>query len=175
MSIHHLDTFRFWFGDPERIYCSTRPDPRTKFPHEDGICLYILEWESGTRASSWDDVYAGPAREGAAPDLSIHWRVEGTQGMAKGTIGWPSYPERQPSTLDYTTTHDGVWHQPRWDEVWFPDAFAGPMAQLLVALERGAEPEISGRDNLGTMALVDAAYRSAREHRAVAPAEIIAA
>jgi predicted dehydrogenase len=22
MSIHHLDTFRFWFGDPEQIYCS---------------------------------------------------------------------------------------------------------------------------------------------------------
>jgi len=40
MSIHHLDTFRYWFGDPEGIYCSTRTDPRTKFPHSDGICLY---------------------------------------------------------------------------------------------------------------------------------------
>jgi predicted dehydrogenase len=172
MSIHHLDTFRFWFGDPDRIYCSTRPDPRTKFPHEDGICLYILEWDSGTRASSWDDVYAGPAREGAAADLSIRWRVEGTAGLSKGTIGWPSYPERQPSTLDYTTIGDGVWHRPRWDEVWFPDAFAGPMAQLLVALERGEEPEISGRDNLGTMALIEAGYRSAGERRAVEVAEI---
>src|SRR5258705_7873835 len=38
MSIHHLDTFRHWFGDPERIYCSVRPDPRTKFAHADGIC-----------------------------------------------------------------------------------------------------------------------------------------
>jgi predicted dehydrogenase len=172
MSIHHLDTFRFWFGDPDRIYCSTRPDPRTKFPHEDGICLYILEWDSGTRASSWDDVYAGPAREGAAPDLSIRWRVEGTDGMARGTIGWPSYPEREPSTLDYTTTILGTWVQPRWQEVWFPDAFAGPMASLLVALEQGTEPEISGRDNLGTMALVDAAYRSAKERRAVELAEV---
>jgi predicted dehydrogenase len=172
MSIHHLDTFRFWFGDPDRIFCSTRPDPRTKFPHTDGICLYILEWDSGLRASSWDDVYAGPAREGGAPDISIRWRVEGTDGMARGTIGWPSYPERQPSTLDYTTTTLGTWAQPRWDDVWFPDAFAGPMAQLLVALEQGTEPEISGRDNLKTMALVDAAYLSAREHRAVSPGEI---
>jgi predicted dehydrogenase len=172
MSIHHLDTFRFWFGDPDRIYCSTRPDPRTKFPHIDGICLYILEWDQGTRASSWDDVYAGPAREGAAPDLSIRWRVEGTDGMARGTIGWPRYPEREPSTLDYTTTALGAWVQPRWEEVWFPDAFAGPMASLLVALEQGTEPEISGRDNLGTMALVDAAYLSAKEKRAVSPAEV---
>ena len=63
--------------------------------------------------------------------------------------------------------------QPRWPEVWFPDAFAGPMAQLLCALETETEPEISGRDNLETMALVDACYQSAREHRAVAPSEIL--
>src|SRR5262249_23498932 len=33
MSIHHLDTFRYWFGTPDRVLASTRPDPRTKFPH----------------------------------------------------------------------------------------------------------------------------------------------
>jgi predicted dehydrogenase len=175
MSIHHLDTFRFWFGDPDRIYCSFRPDPRTKFSHEDGICLYILEWDNALRASSWDDVYAGPAREGAAADIAIRWRVEGTEGMARGTIGWPSYPQREPSTLDYTTTSLGKWVQPRWDKVWFPDAFAGTMAQLLVALERGTEPEISGREHLRTMALVDAGYLSAKEHRAVTMAEIAGA
>jgi len=45
MSIHHLDSFRFLFGDPVRVFASIRPDPRTakKFKHRDGICLYILE------------------------------------------------------------------------------------------------------------------------------------
>ena len=38
MSIHHLDCFRYWFGDPVHIYCSVRPDPRTDFEHRDGIC-----------------------------------------------------------------------------------------------------------------------------------------
>ena len=47
------------------------------------------------------------------------------------------------------------------------------MAQLLCALEDGTTPEISGDDNLHTMALVDACYLSAREHRAVAIAEIL--
>src|SRR5262249_27686807 len=42
MSIHHLDTFRFWLGTPDRVLASTRPDPRTKFVHTDGINLYIL-------------------------------------------------------------------------------------------------------------------------------------
>ena len=94
--------------------------------------------------------------------------------MARGTIGWPSYPDLTPSTLDYTTIHDqDKWHSPRWDEVWFPDAFVGTMAQLLVALETESEPEISGRDNLLTMALVEACYRSSLEKRVVEIQEIL--
>ena len=175
MSIHHLDTFRFLFGDPRRVYASVRPDPRTaqKFEHRDGICLYILEYDSGLRAAAWDDVWTGPALEGAEADIGIRWRVEGTEGLARGAIGWPDYPHRTPSTLDFTTARrPGYWFQPRWQEVWFPDAFAGPMAQLLCALEDGSQPQISGRDNLQTMALVDACYRSAEEHRAVELEEI---
>jgi predicted dehydrogenase len=166
MSIHHLDTFRYWFGTPDRVLASTRPDPRTRFPHQDGINLYILEYDNGCRATSWDDVWTGPAREGAEPDIYIRWRVEGTDGLARGTIGWPSYPAHTPSTLDFTTKRQpGYWFQPRWQDVWFPDAFVGTMAQLLCALEDGTEPEISGRDNLETLALCEAVYASACEHR----------
>jgi predicted dehydrogenase len=175
MSIHHLDTFRFWLGDPVRVYASVRPDPRTakKFKHDDGIALYVLEFAGGARASSWDDVWAGPAVEGAAADIGIRWRVEGLDGMARGTIGWPKYPAREPSTLDFTTTaRPGYWFSPRWNEVWFPDAFSGPMAELLCSLETGEPANLDGEDNLKTMALVAACYISAREHRAVEIAEI---
>ncbi len=170
MSVHHLDAFRFLFGDPARVFASVRPDPRTaaKFAHEDGICLYVLEYADGLRAAAWDDVWAGPSREGAAADIGIRWRVEGTEGMARGTIGWPDYPKRTPSTLEWTTTKaNGQWFRPKWSEAWFPDAFAGPMAQLLCAIEDRTEPEISGRDNLRTMALVDACYTSALDHKVV--------
>jgi predicted dehydrogenase len=174
MSIHHLDTFRYWFGTPDRVLASTRPDPRTTFPHRDGINLYILEYASACRAAAWDDVWTGPAREGAEADISIRWRVEGTEGLARGTIGWPSYPARTPSTLDFTTKRQpGYWFQPRWPEVWFPDAFAGTMAQLLCALEDGTEPEISGRDNLETVALCAAVFAAAQEHRVTTVAEFL--
>lgn len=175
MSIHHLDTFRYYlFGDPDRIYASFRKDPRTTFEHEDGICLYILEYDDGFRASGWDDVWTGPVREGSEGDIHLDWRVDGTDGIAKGTIGWPSYPCPTPSTIDFTSKQfPGYWFQPRWEQVWFPDAFQGTMAQLLIALEDGTEPAVSGSDNLKTMALIDAGYQSAREHRAVAPQEII--
>jgi len=173
MSIHHLDTFRYWFGTPDRVMASTRPDPRTKFPHKDGINLYLLEWDSGVRASSWDDVWTGPAREGAEADIGIRWRVEGIDGMARGTIGWPSYPTRTPSTLDFTSKKHHGWQSPRWDDVWFPDAFVGTMAQLLCAIEDDAEPEISGRDNLETIALCEAVYAAGQEHRVTTVREFL--
>jgi hypothetical protein len=179
MSIHHFDTFRGWFGSPRRVFASVRSDPRTaaKFAHDDGICLSVLEYDSGLRCSSLEDVWAGPAREGAESDCFVRFRVEGTRGMALGTVGWPRYPERAPSTLDWTTSlveHGaGIWHRPRWEEAWFPDAFIGPMAELLRDLEGSAPAIATGAENLGTMALVDAAYVSAREHRAVEIAEIV--
>jgi predicted dehydrogenase len=168
MSIHHLDLFRYWLGDPARVLASTRSDPRTGFAHDDGINLYVLEYATGARASAWDDVWAGPAREGAAADIAVRWRFEGTDGLATGTIGWPAWPRRVPSTIDYSTIADRQeWHRPRWPQAWFPDAFAGTMGGLLVALERGDEPDISGRDNLKTIALCEAVLAAAREHRVV--------
>jgi predicted dehydrogenase len=166
MSIHHLDTFRYWLGDPERVMASTRPDPRTRFKHDDGINLYILEYADGARASGCDDVWAGPAREGAGAEFAVRWRVEGTEGLAIGTIGWPGWPRRVASTIDYSTIADqGTWHRPRWTEAWFPDAFAGTMGGLLRALETGLEPDIAGTDNLRTIALCEAVLAAAREHR----------
>lgn len=176
MSIHHLDSFRFLFGEPQSIYVSARKDPRTRFAHEDGICLYILEYASGLRASGWDDVWAGPRTERDDLRPYIKWRVEGTDGLAEGTLGWPHYPNRSPSTLTYTTlAQPGVWITPRWPEVWFPDAFQGPMADLMNAIATGTEPPTSGRDNLGTMALIEAGYRSMPERRPVDIAEITSA
>lgn len=168
MSIHHLDCFRYWFGDPVRIMASTRPDPRTAFSHHDGINLYILEFDNDCRASGWDDVWTGPAREGSQSDIHIRWRVEGTTGLARGTIGWPSYPSPTPSTLDFTTTQRGdYWFQPRWSKVWFPDAFRGTMGELLMAIKLNRPPAISGRDNLRTIALTEGVYRAAKEHRVI--------
>jgi predicted dehydrogenase len=173
MSIHHIDVFRYLFGDPERVVASVRTDPRTKFRHTDGIAMYVFEYSSGLRALSLDDVWAWPG-EGTERDIYIRWRVEGTEGMARGTIGWPFYPVPTPSTIDFTTRRSpGCWYLPRWSTVWFPDAFAGTMAQLLRAVEENGTPEIDASDNLRTMAAVDACYRSSAEGRAVTLNEVM--
>ncbi len=173
LSIHHLDCFRYWFGDPERIFCSVRPDPRTAFPHSDGIATYILDYENGLRCVGIDDTWTGPAKEGCPADVHLTWRIEGLNGLAIGDIGWVKTPFTSPSSFRYAIKGDTGFHTPPLTESWFPDAFAGTMAELLVSLESDTRPVISGRDNLTTMALVDAAYRSAETHRAVALDEVL--
>lgn len=168
MSIHHLDTFRFWFGEPEGIYCSVAPDPRTSFEHVDGICAYILDYRNGMRCLALDDPWAGPVKEGCPSENYIRWRIEGTDGLAIGDIGWCKDPYTSPSSIRWAVRGSTEFRCPNPTGSWFPDAFAGTMGQLLAAIENGSEPTISGRDNLKTMALVDAAYVSAKTRQRIA-------
>ena len=168
MSIHHLDVLRFLFGEPTEIYTAARKDPRTEFNHRDGIVASTLRFESGVMAVSLEDVWASPTGDGFDSDIYIKWRVEGTEGLAQGTIGWPDYPDGSPSTLRYCApSTDGKWVQPTWDSMWFPHAFKGVMEQLQYATSTGSEPALTGADNLRTMALIEAGYRSIEAGRAV--------
>lgn len=167
MSVHHLDVLRFLFGDPSQVTTVTRTDPRTEFAHRDGIVSTMLRFPSGLMALSLEDVWSGPRAEGYADDQHITWRVEGTEGVAKGTIGWPT---GAPSTLSYASRREtgGQWVTPEWETMWFPHAFIGVMEQLQWALRSGEPPTLSVEDNVRTMALVEAAYQSIDEARTVA-------
>jgi len=172
MSVHHLDALRFLFGEPEEVTAVTRPDPRTAFAHRDGLVATTLRFPSGLLALSLEDVWAGPRGADFQDDPHIRWRVEGTEGVARGTIGWPT---GEPSTLAYASrlTTNGQWVQPAWDTMWFPHAFIGVMEQLQYALASGTEPALHVADNVRTMALVEAAYRSIDQRRTVRLDEIL--
>jgi predicted dehydrogenase len=171
MSVHHLDVLRFLFGDAEEITTVTRQDPRTTFKHTDGITISTLRFPSGVLAVSLEDVWSGPRQEGYRDDQHINWRVEGTQGVARGTIGWPTGAA---STLTYASskTTGGEWVTPKWETMWFPHAFIGVMEQLQHAVKTGTAPALSVADNVKTMALVEAGYRSIDQRRAVRLSEI---
>ncbi len=174
MGIHHTDIFRYLFGDPQSVTAVCRTDPRTRFAHVDGITQHTYQYAGGLMATALDDVWAWP-EEPCEKDTYIRWRVEGTEGMAKGTVGWPQYPVHAPSTLTLTCkSYPHQWLTPTWDTVWFPDAFGGTMTSLLCALESGQTPEISAQDNLGTIGCVEACYRSIQEKRTVTLAEVLA-
>lgn len=171
MSVHHLDVLRFLFGQPVEIATQTRKDPRTTFEHTDGITVSTLRFASGVLAVSLEDVWSGPRAEGYENDQHITFRVEGTLGVAKGTIGWPTGAA---STLTYASqkTTKGKWVTPTWETMWFPHAFVGVMEQLQYAVKTGTPPALSVADNVQTVALIEAGYRSMTEGRTVKLSEI---
>lgn len=65
------------------------------------------------------------------------------------------------------------WISPTLEGKWFPDAFLGPMASLMASLQTGKPPITDGEDNLRTLRLVFAAYKSMEERRAVSLGEIV--
>jgi len=160
---HHLDQFRFLFGEPDWVNALTGSYPGQKWEGE-SIAHYWLQYGDGFFASGLDDGSTW------SRDYGIRFRFTGTDGVLKGTIGWP---DSTWSTLQFTSREkDGAWHEPVFETKWFPDAFIGTMGELFRAIETDGTPSIDGADNLKTLQLVFACYRAARERRAVRPSEI---
>jgi predicted dehydrogenase len=163
MSIHHLDQFRYLFGEPAEITAHLATYPGQPWVG-DSIALYVLRYDSGLLVTAFDDGFPWTR------DWSEDYRIEGMDGIARGEIGWPSGGF---STLEFTSREaPDSWIRPAFTRKWFPDAFLATMAELFLAIEEGREPSISGRDNLRTLRLVEAGYRSAAERRTIAIDEI---
>jgi predicted dehydrogenase len=163
MSIHHLDQFRYLFGDPLEITAFLATYPGQPWVG-DSIALYALRYESGLLATAFDDGFPW------LRDWSEDYRVEGLGAIARGTIGWT---DGGFSTLEFTTRErPDSWTRPAFTRKWFPDAFVATMGELFRAIESGGQASISGRDNLGTLRLIEAGYTSAAERRAVRLDEI---
>lgn len=163
MSIHHLDQFRYLFGDPIEVTAVTSTYPGQPWKG-DSIAFYSLRFAGGLIAVGLDDGFPWTR------DWSVTYRVEGIDAIARGSIGWPTGGY---STLEYTTSaNPDAWLKPAFTTKWFPDAFGGTMGALFDYVTTGIQPETSGRNNLGTMRMVEACYRSAAERRTVTLEEI---
>lgn len=166
-SIHYIDSLRYLLGQPNFVFTSGSRAPGETTTAETKT-LTVWEYNSGLQVlidvchSTWtDDAYA-------------IFRLEGSEGVIKGTIGLMyNYPTGRPDTLEFMSKKNpGYWFSARLDTMWIPDAFVGPMASLMRAVEEDSEPESSGRDNLQTLQVVFAEYKSMAEKRAVRPEEI---
>jgi predicted dehydrogenase len=166
-SIHYHDALRFLFGEPARVTAVHGRFPGQPETGETRTAT-VLAYENGlltlvdVNHHNWsDDAYA-------------RFRFLGSDGIIAGTIGLLyDYPHGRVDSLSYQANAEPrQWHEATLRTRWIPDAFAGPMASLMEAIETGGEPETSGEDNLGTLRVVHAAYRSAAEGRSIRPEEV---
>ena len=163
-AIHFLDIVRFILGEPEWLFADGfhAGDERIK---GETSAIITLAWPGGARglllnhAGIWDD------------DTHATYRFEGTEGVAKGDLGvFYNFPYGREDSLTYRSQRYGDdWITPELQGKWIPDALVGPMAELFAAIQEDREPMNSGADNLRTLYLVEAAYESIAERRAVRP------
>jgi len=164
MSVHHIDQMRLLFGDPAGVWAYGRKTPGQE-QFGETIAQYALMYDDGFVASGLDDGVNW------STDFGITYRIQGTESVMLGEIGWPRLTR---STLRVQRKGEETWTEPKFSRMWFPDAFSATMGELMCAVEEGREPSNSGRDNLGTMRAVMAAYRSIDEKRVVRLEEISA-
>ncbi len=157
MSIHHFDLLRLILNrEPDRIYCEAWNPEWTAFT---GPSAAVASIKFGgvvvSYRGSW--ISAGPITPWAGD-----WRLE----FEHGEVFWTNRED--------DATHDKVVIRPRsgkarsatlrsvqWTGGW------GTLSEFVDAVLSGREPETSGRNNLGTIALMEAAVSSATLHEPV--------
>jgi predicted dehydrogenase len=168
-SIHYLDTIRAILGDPTSVFGTQwrRPGQR---PVGETRTVSVLLYPGNVRGV----VLAN--HENIAGDNEARFRIDGSEGAIRGTIGLLyDYPKGRVDTVELWSSRlptDG-WVPYPVTHRWIPDAFLGPVGSLMRAIATGGEPETSAADNLQTLRVVEALYRSGEsgEVQRVAPRE----
>jgi predicted dehydrogenase len=168
-SIHYLDSLRYLFGDPTLVTSRHTKNPAQKAKGESKT-ITTWEYENGLQ------ILTAICHFDWSPGLYSIFRVLGTDGLIEGTIGTNyDYPDGRNDTLKFTSReHEERNFSSILPGKWIPDAFYGPMASLMDAIQTAGEPLTSAEDNLATLRVVEAAYRSMSETRSVRPSEITA-
>lgn len=167
-SIHYLDAVRSILGDPLRVFASASRTPGQVAAGETRT-ISTLVFDGDTRAVLHVN------HENRSQDPRAEFRIDGPDGAIRGTLGLLyDYPYGRPDTLEVSSRvvpTDG-WLPYPVTQRWIPDAFAGPMAGLLSWIATGEASPTAARDNLGTLALVHALYRSADTGDAQVPEQL---
>lgn len=164
-SVHYLDTMRYLLGDPEVVRSTMARSPN-QLPAGESRTVHLLEYDDNLRVSI--DVNHNNRADGYAK-----FRFEGTDGTVRGTIGlFDNYPEPGPDEFEYKPTPDTDWESHHVDRAWFPDAFIGTMGSLLESIETGDPAPTHPRDNIETLKLVNATYKSANDRTAIDPSTV---
>lgn len=157
-SIHYLDALRWIAGEPRRVYCVGGRTGGQKVLGETRT-LSTLVFDQGVFA----EVYVNHTNR--AGDTRALFRFDGSAGTIKGTLGMvydESKGKRDTLLVWSEVAGTKGWMPYPVSRSWLPDAFAGPVVSLLNAVDSGGEPETSIDDNIGTVRLIEALYRSMR-------------
>jgi predicted dehydrogenase len=161
-SIHHIDLIRSFLGNPISVYAKTVKHPAMKELASVRSNI-IMDYGDTIRAN----ILTNHCHLFGHDKQQSYIKFEGTKGAIKITLGLlMDYPNGMPDKFEYILLEDGK--KPEWKTMdieggWFPHAFIGSMAQVMLAADGVIDlPDNSVDDCIHTMACVEAAYQSSQ-------------
>ena len=166
LGIHILDIARFLFGEVTQLSARTqRVNPAIK---GEDVATMLLDHEGGL-SSVVDCSYATRLPVDPFPETLVE--IDGSAGTLRLGTGYrlvvngPGGREEVDLSPPLLPWASRPWHN-------IQESVLAIQRHWLHCLRNGEEPSTSGRDNIATMALVEAAYASAASHRTIEMASI---
>jgi len=166
LGIHALDIARFLLGDAHRV--TTRIARVNPAIRGEDVATMLLDHAGGLH-SVVDCSYATRLEEELFPQTVVE--IDGTNGTIRLGAGY-----RLAVTNNEGTRHEDVsppllpWAERPWHNI--QESVLLIQRHWLETLRSRTEPDTSGRDNLQTLALVEAAYRGAETGAPVSLSEV---
>jgi predicted dehydrogenase len=159
-SIHYIDLVRSFLGNPNSVYAKTVKHPAMKNLASVKSNI-IMDYGDTIRAN----ILTNHCHVYGLQKQQSYIKLEGSKGAAKINMGvLKNYPDGEPDSVEYTMIENGKysdWKRLPVEGSWFPHAFIGSMAQVMLAAEGTIDkPDNSVEDCIHTMACVEAAYQS---------------
>lgn len=159
-SIHYIDLFRSFVGNPKGVYAKTINHPSSHQITGGTRSTIIMDYDDNPRvtvSTNHNHVYDVDQQE-------AFFKFEGSRGAIKVTAGLlMNYPDGLSDRFEYILLDE---QEKGWQSIdiqgsWFPEAFVGTMSSLMqyVNGESNVLPT-SVEDAIHTMAVVEAAYIS---------------
>jgi len=164
LGVHVVDVARFLLGEVERVSCETqRRNPKVR---AEDTATMLLRHTSGA-VSVVEATYETKKIPDSFPETLVE--IEGPDGAI---VTRPGYRMEVTAGGRMTATDIEIpllsWAKPPWHMV--EESVFKTCAHFLECVQAGREAATSGRDNLKTYAICEAAYESAATGKAVRPA-----
>ncbi|MBW3621885.1 MAG: Gfo/Idh/MocA family oxidoreductase [Armatimonadetes bacterium] len=153
MAIHHYALVRHWFGDAESVSAHLARDPSQPGVKGETLSAAMIRFKSGVSGlvvNNW--CYRGPEKHPHPNELIL---LQGSNGTISAHAS------------EVVISTAGGEERLSVEGSWFPDAFGSAMAHFVDALDGGTPFLCEARDNLKSLAIAEAGYRSAAERREV--------
>lgn len=160
LGIHILDIARFLFGDVDRLSATTRRvNPAIK---GEDVATMLLAHRGGV-TSVVDCSYATRLADDPFPQTLVE--IDGTEGSLRLLPGYRLEVHRRGEVRTIACEPPlHAWASRPWHNI--QDSVLNIQQHFVECLRERREPATSGRDNLQTLALVEAAYASAAQNQA---------